>query len=171
MTDLTKGIKGGGEGNSIYAKTPILLALKWGHSLDNDGAVLRNQESESYTQPSWPGKKTGLLLPQWRGPYNGNFRICTKAFSSSSSSSLSWASWVMECSRRDHTPCKYMLYALSPHTHSRKRHIINKYKKMWVSSQSHLVYNPSHHWQPLLTLFDSEFRHRRWWWGGGPRAP
>lgn len=49
MSDLTEGIEGGGEGNSTYAKTPIFLALKWGHSLANYGAVLRNQESELHS--------------------------------------------------------------------------------------------------------------------------
>lgn len=35
-------------------------------------------KSLSYTQPSWPGKKPGLLLPRWCGPYNGNYWCYSK---------------------------------------------------------------------------------------------
>lgn len=93
------------QGNNRHTGAWLSFTPKLGHSLSNRvPAVL--------TQSSWPGKRSGLLWSQGWGPYSGNCWSCVKASCFFSSSWLSPPSWGVECSRKDHTLCKYMLYAL-----------------------------------------------------------
>lgn len=60
------------------------------------------------------------------------------------------------------THCATICSMLSPHTHSHKRHTINKYKKMWVSSQSHLVHTP-----PITGTYREHYLILSSWGDGG----
>lgn len=122
----------------------------------------KNQES----QPLWfspPDMEKGLASSCLNDPIpTMETHGCAKASSSLAQHYRLWN----EAQRTTHHV--NICFLLSPHTHSHKRHTINKYKKMSVSSQSHLVGNPSHHWQQPLTLFDSEFRRRGRWKAWNP---
>lgn len=68
---LTEGIKGEGDGNNIYERALILFAQKWGHSLDNESPVPRNQESELHStlltwEETWIAPASMMWSIQWK---------------------------------------------------------------------------------------------------------
>lgn len=70
-SNLTKGIKGEGDGNNIYERALILFAQKWGHSLDNESPVPRNQESELHStlltwEETWIAPASMMWSIQWK---------------------------------------------------------------------------------------------------------
>lgn len=142
-SDLTRGIHSDPSPPSLlrgHKDAHCTCTVGVGHSLENSSTVLRDQMPATPTRERGPA---GSCLGD-PGPTMGT----VKDVQPRAPSSCSPPSWGGGCPRKDHTPRESMLSALSPHTHSHKRHTINKYQKMWFSSQSHLASNPSHHWQP-----------------------